>query len=211
MSSVVVASAILWIVRRPEILDNSTGSIARLGEWLDSFGLWAPVVSSGLFVLQALIAPLPNVPIIVANGILFGAIRGAVFSWVGAILGASASFLLARYARRVWLRNRPYTGPLTYLDALSRNKGFWIVVVARLMPIISMDFIGYAAGLGSMRFTTYLLACAIGQTPSVIAYSYLGHDMLHAEGVTVRLAAILALGLVTFLLARRWLRRQNLL
>lgn len=212
---IAVAVALLavsyWFVESRVDPGGTAQAIVGLSEWLRSFGWWTPAVSLALFLVQAVVAPLPNIPIIVANGILYGPFWGAVLSWTGAMLGAAASFLVARYASHLLLRNRPRPAPIAYLDALSRRGGFWIVVVARLMPIISMDFIGLAAGVSRMRFSTYLLACAIGQAPSVLGYSILSYDAIHAEELTLRLGAIVALGLVVFVAGRWWLARNQLL
>src|SRR3712207_9588096 len=48
------------------------GDIAGLRDYILSFGLWAPVASCFLMVLQALVAPVPSFLITFANGLAFG-------------------------------------------------------------------------------------------------------------------------------------------
>src|SRR5215213_2386002 len=45
------------------------GDIAGLRDYIVSFGLWAPVASCFLMVLQALVAPVPSFLITFANGL----------------------------------------------------------------------------------------------------------------------------------------------
>lgn len=48
------------------------GDIAGLRDYIVSFGLWAPVASLLLMVLQGLAAPMPSFLITFANGLAFG-------------------------------------------------------------------------------------------------------------------------------------------
>jgi len=48
------------------------GDVSGLRDYILSFGLWAPVVSASLMVLQALVAPLPAFVLTFANGLAFG-------------------------------------------------------------------------------------------------------------------------------------------
>ena len=50
------------------------GDVAALRDYILSFGVWAPVVSGLLMILQALVAPLPAFLITFANGLAFGAL-----------------------------------------------------------------------------------------------------------------------------------------
>jgi uncharacterized membrane protein YdjX (TVP38/TMEM64 family) len=82
------------------------------------------------------------------------------------------------------------------------------VLMARLTPIISLDAIGYLAGLSQMRFGSYMLANAIGIAPGMAAYTILGHDLALAQTVTWRASLILLGGFIAFLAGRWWLRRH---
>lgn len=172
-----------------------------------ALGPWAPLLSIGLLTLQAVIAPLPSTLLIAANGAIFGVWAGALISWTGVLAGALASYWLGRLlgdrALRRWVDERHYR----WLDVMRGDRGFVVVLAARLMPLVSMDFIGYVAGVGRMPVGIYLAACAIGQTPAVIAYTLLGDDLLAARLVTWRLALI-ALAAVALAVFSQWLLRR---
>src|SRR5215208_6709823 len=65
------------------------GDIAGLRDYIVSFGLWAPVASCFLMVLQALVAPVPSLLITFANGLAFGIFWGWMLSVFGHVLAAS--------------------------------------------------------------------------------------------------------------------------
>ena len=103
-------------------------------------GSWAPLVSIGLLTLQAMIAPLPSMLLIAANGVILGVWAGTLISWIGVLAGALASYWLGRWlgdsTLRRWVDERHYR----WLDVMRSNRGFLVVVAARLMPLVSMDF-----------------------------------------------------------------------
>lgn len=61
-------------------------AVTGLIDYLRSFGLWAPVVSAALMVLQSVAAPIPAFLLTFANGVLFGWFWGAALSWSGMAL-----------------------------------------------------------------------------------------------------------------------------
>lgn len=186
----------------------SPDSIQSLADYLRGFGILAPLISLALMVLQAVIAPLPSSLIAGANGIIFGLWWGTLLSWGGNVLGASVSFWMARWLGRDAVARWVHPRYLTQVDALSERHGFGIVLAARLTPIISLDFIGYLAGMSRMKFRDYTLANIIGLAPGMFAYTMLGNDLASAEASIWRVSLILLGGLVLYLAGRWWLRRQ---
>src|ERR671918_962212 len=77
------------------------GDIAGLRDYILSFGLWAPVASCFLMVLQALVAPVPSFLITFANGLAFGVFWGWMLSLFGHVLAAAVCFGISRSLGRV--------------------------------------------------------------------------------------------------------------
>src|SRR5919107_151552 len=77
------------------------GDIAGLSDYIVSFGLWAPVASCFLMVLQALVAPVPSFLITFANGLAFGVFWGWMLSLFGHVLAAAVCFGISRALGRV--------------------------------------------------------------------------------------------------------------
>jgi uncharacterized membrane protein YdjX (TVP38/TMEM64 family) len=77
------------------------GDIAGLRDYIVSFGLWAPVVSCFLMVLQSLVAPVPSFLITFANGLAFGVFWGWMLSLFGHVLAAAVCFGISRALGRV--------------------------------------------------------------------------------------------------------------
>jgi uncharacterized membrane protein YdjX (TVP38/TMEM64 family) len=153
-------------------------AIAALIDYLRSFGIWAPVISAALMVLQSVAAPIPAFLLTFANGMLFGWFWGAALSWSSAMAGAALCFVIARILGRPTVER--LSGGSTVLagtDRFFETYGTHSVLVARLLPFISFDVVSYAAGLTPMRFSRFLLATGIGQLPATLLYSWLGQSV----------------------------------
>lgn len=151
------------------------GDIAGLRDYILSFGLWAPVASCFLMVLQALVAPVPSFLITFANGLAFGVFWGWMLSLFGHVLAAAVCFGISRSLGRVPVEVLVGKTGLESADRWFARWGIYAVFVARLVPGIAFDAISYAAGLTRMRFKNFLIATILGIFPQTFLYSYLGH------------------------------------
>jgi len=102
---------------------------------------------------------------IIAAGIAFGPFRGVCYAVFGALLGAIIGFYIARFLGREWM-DRFMKGHLSFCGACSDRLLFWVVLTARLLPVVSFGLASYAAGLTAMRLPAYSLATLIGMQPA---------------------------------------------
>lgn len=154
-----------------------SADIEQLRQYLLSFGIWAPVVSATLMVLQAVLFPLPAFIITVTNGLLFGAFWGTVLSWSSAMVAAAVCYGIARVLGRPAVERLVSPRALTVADRFFDRYGKHAVLIARLIPVLSFDVVSYAAGVTSLNFVEFMIATGIGQLPATILYSYLGQNM----------------------------------
>ncbi len=75
-------------------------NLESLKQYILSFGIWAPIISFILMILQSVAAPLPAFLITFANAALFGWVKGALLSWTSAMAGAALCFYIARFLGR---------------------------------------------------------------------------------------------------------------
>lgn len=101
------------------ILSNVNVDMAR--EYILSFGMWAPIVSFLLMILQSIAAPLPAFIITFANAGLFGWIKGAILSWSSAMAGAAICFYIARFLGRNAVEKLTSRTALKSVDGFLKN------------------------------------------------------------------------------------------
>ncbi len=155
----------------------SMGDVRALKAYILSFGIWAPVASALLMILQAIIAPLPAFLITLANGALFGTLWGGLLSWTSALLAAWVSFSIAEALGRPVVERFVGRKGLQIADHFFKNHGKYAVLVARLIPIVPFDPISFGAGLTRMPLRDFALATGIGIIPATVIYSWLGENL----------------------------------
>ena len=214
---VVAALALLALIspafRRAvqQALDLLSGAnVEQLRDYLLSFGVWAPVISAILMVLQALVLPVPSSLLTLANGLLFGTAWGALLSWSSAMVAAVLCYYLARLFGRPLVGKLVGEKPLDLADRFFQRYGKHAVLIARLIPGISFDVVSYAAGLSSIGPWGFVLATGIGQIPGTIMYSFLGETMPQAARIGLWIV-LGTMALVTLGLALRSRFEESLL
>ena len=98
-----IAGAIAWLCpgffhRLCYVL--ACGSLEDTIAYIQSFGVWAVVVSFLIDVLINALGFLPSIFVSTANGVLFGIVPGILISWLAETVGVILSFLLMRTVLR---------------------------------------------------------------------------------------------------------------
>lgn len=152
----------------------AAADIGRMAAFLRSFGVWAAAVSFLLMVFQSVAAPLPAFLLTFANAMVWGWWRGALLSWSSAMAGAIVCFYIARLAGRGAAEKLTSRLALESVDGYFEKYGKNTVLICRLLPFVSFDFVSYAAGLTAMSPGAFLVATGLGQLPATLVYSYVG-------------------------------------
>lgn len=185
------------------ILQNVDVELAR--DYILGFGIWAPIVSFLLMILQSVAAPLPAFIITFANAGLFGWVKGAMLSWTSAMAGAALCFFIARFFGRSVVEKLTSRYALESVDEFFDRYGEYAVLIARLLPFISFDIVSYGAGLTSMNFWKFFIATGIGQLPATIIYSYIGGMLTGTmRTVVTGLLMLFAVSTLVFLFKKVW-------
>jgi len=187
------------------------GDIAGLKGYIVSFGVWAPVASCFLMVLQALVAPVPSFLITFANGLAFGVFWGWMLSLFGHVLAAAVCFGISRALGRGPVEVLVGNTGLESADRWFARWGLYAVFAGRLVPGVAFDAISYAAGLTRMRFRNFMVATALGIFPQTLLCSYLGRQAPQYVGLFLVTSGTVILGVaaVAFVRYRRERRKSG--
>ena len=130
----------------------------------------------GLQIIQVVICVLPGQPIQFAASYMFGVARGYLFSVIGAIIGTTISFYLAKLlgseAMHLFFGEEKVK---EYQRRLNSGRGLLIAFLIYLIPGVPKDLVSYAAGISEMRFKPFLLAATIGRSPAMLGSLLVGH------------------------------------
>jgi uncharacterized membrane protein YdjX (TVP38/TMEM64 family) len=107
-------------------------------------------------------------------GALYGTWWGSVLVFLGACLGAEASFLLGRTWLRDWARRRLLAFPkLQAIEQGVSREGLKLVLLTRLSPAFPFSLLNFAYGLSGVSLRDYTLGL-IGILPGTILFCGLG-------------------------------------
>ena len=206
-----VIVAVVAIARLTGLTDFvSLDNLGRLRDYVESFGPAAPLV----FILGyavATVAFLPGTPLTLLAGLAFGPVLGAIYVMVGATMGLTLAFLVARYAARglvaSWVEENER---LKRLDGEVERQGWRILVITHLVPLFPFNLQNYAYGLTKTGLGTYVLVSTVCIIPGVIAYTFAGGSV--TSGDLTRTFVFLGIAAVFFVLLSLipgWLRRRS--
>src|SRR6516162_5914159 len=203
-----IAAVAVWLALNRDHFDP-----AVIENAIHEFGLLAPLGHVVLFALGTILF-VPGAIFGLVGGALFGPLWGTVLNLAGASLGATAAFLVARYAAADWVR-RKAGGRLDRLIAGVEAEGWRFVAFVRLVPLFPFNLTNYALGLTRISLKHYVLATLVCMVPGTVAYAWLGHAGREAAAgntaaIRYGLIALALLAAITFLprLVRR-LRGQE--
>jgi len=169
------------------IVDSQTNRYVRSGitaflEWIQE-NPGAGVVAFMLVYFVATVLFIPGSILTLGAGFVFsasfhslglGVFLGALSVFLGASSGAIAAFLLGRYLFRdaVGALTKKYS-IFEALDQALAVKGFRIMVLLRLSPVVPFTILNYVASATAVSFWKYCLA-TLGILPGTILYVFLG-------------------------------------
>jgi uncharacterized membrane protein YdjX (TVP38/TMEM64 family) len=159
------------------------GLILRLAH----LGPWGPVIFIGAYI-AASITLAPAFLLTFAAGAVYGFWRGTLLVYVGAVLGASAVFMLASplaHSRLLrWVDRDPRVAAVR--RAVAHDAG-WVMFLLRLSPVVPFVLLNYGLALSGVRYRDFLLT-SVGMLPAILMYVYYGKVV----GDVAKLAAGLA-------------------
>jgi uncharacterized membrane protein YdjX (TVP38/TMEM64 family) len=130
-----------------------------LSNFLESTGMWAPVLFILVYALGVCLF-VPGTLLTALGAAIFGPYWGFLYVWIGAMIGASASFWIGRTLGREFAASLIGDRLKKYDDAIERN-GFATVLYLRLIyfPFTVMDF---GMGITKVRFWDYFAGTGLG-------------------------------------------------
>ena len=129
-----------------------------------------------LQILQVIICVIPGQPIQFAASYMLGVGGGLLLSLIGAAIGATIAFYLAKLLGRDMLyllfdKNKVQD----YQRKLNSGKGLLIVLLIYVLPGVPKDLVAYVAGISEMKFKPFIIISTIGRCPGMIGSLLLGH------------------------------------
>ena len=195
----------LWPMRASFGIEASVaGTVAHLRSW----GPWAALGSIALMVVHAFL-PFPSEFITLANGMVFGPWWGTLVTWIGAMLGAVATFALVRLLGRPFVYRMLSGAQRRRLSDWSTRRGGAALLIGRLIPVIAFNLLNYSAALTDISWWTFLWATGLGILPLTVLLNVFGDSLLNASAWNWAWLSAGILALLGWMLLKRWAHKAK--
>ncbi len=111
-----------------------------------------------------------------AGGFLFGVLPATFYIDIGATIGATLAFLMARYLLGTWLQER-YRIPLSAFNTEMEKNGPRYLLTVRLIPVFPFFMINFLAGLTNIPARTFAWTTALGIIPATVIFAFAGRQI----------------------------------
>ncbi|CEO04459.1 DedA family protein [[Clostridium] sordellii] len=191
-----------------KILSINIG-VEDIQEYVSSFGRLAPLVYIIMFALVPLTL-FPDSILAIGGGMVFGLFKGYIYTLIGALIGATISFYISRKLGRAFVKKLTKE-KLDNIEELINSKGFFIVLILRLVPLFPFDIISYGSGLTSIKYKDFLLATIIGTIPGILVFTNIGAQSVNigSNSFYISIMGLILLVLLSLILKNKFLRIQK--
>lgn len=162
--------------------------------FVDGFGLWGPFVLIAMIGLRPVLL-IPSQVLLVAAGICFGTVAGALYAAVGLMFGGLTGFAFARWVGRDVVLARIPPGLRGLVEGRGQVAGLAFLFVATAYPVGPIFVYAMAAALAGMTLVGVAAALFAGGFVRAAAFTFFGSSLVEADSTRMALAA-LALGVV---------------
>jgi uncharacterized membrane protein YdjX (TVP38/TMEM64 family) len=141
--------------------------------WVQQKGLLAGLIYIVIYAVAVAFSLPGGAVMSITGGFLFGTVWGSIYILIGATLGATALFIIAKTALGDVLRAK--AGPwLQKMEAGFRENALSYLLVLRLVPLFPFFVVNLVPAFLGVSLATYVLGTFFGIIPGVVVFASVG-------------------------------------
>jgi uncharacterized membrane protein YdjX (TVP38/TMEM64 family) len=157
-------------------LDMLRDNRALLKEWVQAHRTEAALVFIAAYIVVAAASLPAGAVLSVTGGFLFGSIFGTAWIVIGATIGATFLFVIARSALGEPLRRR-FGGSVKAMEEGFRRNAFSYMLILRLVPLFPFWLVNLAPAFLGVSLATFVVTTAIGIIPGAFVFASIGNGL----------------------------------
>jgi len=173
----------------------------------------------GYIVLYIIVATLSlpiAAPLTVMSGFLFGVVPGALYTNIGATLGATATFIFFRHFLGLTVQKKYYTHLIEFnknIDSYGSNY----LLIMRLMAAVPFFVANIVASCTTISVRTFIWTTSLGIIPGSLVFAYAGKNIgsinsineIFSLSVISVFILLVALSLVSLLIKKMYIQKHG--
>jgi uncharacterized membrane protein YdjX (TVP38/TMEM64 family) len=141
--------------------------------WVQQNGLLAALVYMSVYAVAVAFSLPGGLVLSITGGFLFGALLGSLYILIGATVGATALFMIAKSALGDFLRAK--AGPwLQKMEVGFRENALSYLLVLRLVPLFPFFVVNLVPAFLGVSLSTYVIGTFFGIMPGVFVFASVG-------------------------------------
>ncbi len=157
-------------------LDSLRSNREALSAFVEENGFWAALLFGAIYAVVVAFSLPGGAVMTITGGFLFGWLGGGLIVVVGATIGATALFLIARTAIGGFLEAK--AGPFVRkMEDGFRKNALSYLLVLRLIPLFPFWLVNLVPALLGVSTTTYVFATFFGIIPGTFVYASVGNGL----------------------------------
>ncbi|MDQ6982617.1 MAG: TVP38/TMEM64 family protein [Mariprofundus sp.] len=149
---------------------------AWLSAWVDAHVILAPLLYILLYIAVVAFSLPGGLMMTLSGGLLFGATVGALYAVIGATIGASALFLIAKTSLGDFLMAKA-GGAVKKMQAGFSENALSYMFVLRLVPIFPFFLVNLAPAFLGVSLRVYVIATFFGIMPATFVFALTGSGL----------------------------------
>lgn len=169
-----------------------------LRTFIHSFGMLAPFVFILVYAIGICLF-LPGTLLTAIGAILFGTFWGTILTLIGATIGASLAFFIARHLGKDFV-DSAVKGKLKEYNKFIEKEGFSAIFYLRLI-FVPFTPLNFAAGLTKVKFKDYFWGTLLGIIPGAFIFNFFFDSITDITSTSNMLSWKVILSVVLFVVS----------
>jgi uncharacterized membrane protein YdjX (TVP38/TMEM64 family) len=191
---------VLWLLFKAQVPLTQYPQI--IADFIDGFGLWAPVIFILLFAVRPFIF-FPATILSLSAGLLFGTQKAILLLLIAENLSALVSYSIGKYFGAVIISKFDNKNKALRMFETYFHTNDFITILSLRLIFAPFDLVGYVAGATAIPYRSFAVATFVGIIPGLLMSAFLGGSLANPYyiGVAVILFVV-ALSLSKFIKKR---------
>ena len=154
-------------------MDGHFSSIDSMREYVNSYGMFRPVLLTLIQVVQVVLPVVPGMTGCIVGAVLFGSTGGFLINYIGISAGSIIAFFLAkRYGTNLVAKLIPMEKYESTIEKINKSKNYLLLLfLSILLPLAPDDFLCYFSGLIKMSTKKFVLIILLSKPWCILFYS----------------------------------------
>ncbi|MDD3383657.1 MAG: VTT domain-containing protein [Bacilli bacterium] len=184
----------------------------KFRSFIDSLGIYGPIVVVLIQILQIIVAVIPGEPIEILIGIMYGTWWGLFLCLLGVAIGSTLIFVLVRKFGKKFVDrfvNSEKFENIKFLKDPTRRDS--LIFLMFFIPGTPKDILTYFSPFTGIKLHKFLIISTIARIPSIVTSTLLGNKISQGNFATAIIIFLITgiIGILGIILNNKFIEKKN--